>query len=279
VPARVSVTVPDGRSFAPDSAWRHADEGFDRSERRFEYGYFHTPGASDVMVPAGPVSVEVSKGPEYRIDRRQLTVPASGTLAARVVLRRLVDLPAGGWWGGDLHVHMNYGGAYRNDPRHLALQAAAEGLNVVENLVVNKEQRIPDMSFFRSGPDPVSTPDLLIVHGQEFHTSIWGHTALLGLDDHYLMPDYAGYVNTAAASLFPSNAEVADLAHAQGALFGYVHPFDTRPDPLDRNEPLSYEMPADAALGKLDYFEVMGFSSRYQISDVIRWSLNPMTSK
>ncbi len=268
VPARVSVTVPDGRSFAPDDAWRHADEGFDRTERRFEYGYFHTPGASDVMVPAGPVTVEVTKGPEYRIDRRQLTVPASATKAARMVLHRLANLPAKGWWGGDLHVHMNYGGAYRNDPRHLALQAAAEGLNVVENLVVNKEQRIPDMPYFRIGPDPVSTPDLLIVHGQEFHTSIWGHTALLGLTDHYLMPDYAGYVNTAAASLFPSNAEVADLAHAQGALFGYVHPFDTRPDPLDQNEPLTYEMPSDAALGKIDYFEVMGFSDHLITSEI-----------
>jgi Tol biopolymer transport system component len=29
-PARVSVTGPDGRSFAPDDAWRHADVGFDR---------------------------------------------------------------------------------------------------------------------------------------------------------------------------------------------------------------------------------------------------------
>ncbi len=268
VPARVSVTLPDGRSAAPDDAWRHADEAFDRAERRFEYGYFHSLGSSDVTVPAGSVTLEVSKGPEYRIERRQLMVPAAGSIEARVVLRRLVDLPAKGWWGGDLHVHMNYGGAYHNDPRHLALQAAAEGLNVVENLVVNKEQRIPDMSSFRIGLDPVSTSELLIAHGQEFHTSIWGHTALLGLTDHYLIPDYAGYVNTAAASLSPSNAEVADLAHAQGALFGYVHPFDSRPDPLDPNEPMSYEMPADAALGKIDYFEVMGFSDHLITSEI-----------
>ncbi len=33
-----------GRSYAPDDAWRHADDGFDRSERKFEYGYFHTAG-------------------------------------------------------------------------------------------------------------------------------------------------------------------------------------------------------------------------------------------
>ena len=27
--------------------------------------------------------------------------------------------PRAGWWSGDLHVHMNYGGAYRNDPGDL----------------------------------------------------------------------------------------------------------------------------------------------------------------
>ena len=62
------------------------------------------------------------------------------------------DLPARGWWSGDLHVHMNYGGAYRNDPATLRAQAEAEDLHVVENLIVNKEQRIPDVARFRGGP-------------------------------------------------------------------------------------------------------------------------------
>ncbi len=271
VPARVSITGPDGRGFAPDDSWRHADEAFDRTERRFEYTYFDTAGSSDVTVPAGPVTIEVSKGPEYRIDRREVRVPAGATIARRVRLERIAHLPSRGWWGGDLHVHMNYGGAYRNDPKHLALQAAAEGLNVVENLVVNKEQRIPDIVWFRPGPDPVSTPGLLIVHGQEFHTGFWGHTALLGLTG-YLIPDYAGYVNTAAASLYPHNAAVYDLAHAQGALLGYVHPFDARPDPYNADKPFArgdpIEVAADAALGKMDYFEVMGFSDHLITSEI-----------
>src|SRR3989475_144681 len=56
------------------------------------------------------------------------------------------------------------------------------------------------------------------------------------------------------------NTDVADLAHAQGALFGYVHPFDTPPDPSDTTAPLTYELPADVAVGKVDYLEVMGYS-------------------
>ena len=48
-----------------------------------------------------------------------------------------------------MHVHMNYGGAYRNDPAHLGRRREAEDLHVVEDLIVNKEQRIPDMALLR----------------------------------------------------------------------------------------------------------------------------------
>ena len=269
MPARVSVTDSSGRGFAPDDAWRHADEAFDRRERDFEYAYFHSRGRSDVTVPAGRVIVEVSRGPEYSIDRREIVVAPGQRSSQRVVLRRLADMPGRGWWSGDLHVHMNYGGAYRNTPRQLAFQARAEDLHVVENLIVNKEQRVPDIEHFRGGaPDPVSTRDLLVVHGQEFHTSVWGHAALIGLSSHYLLPDYAGYVNTAAASLYPDNGAVSELAHRQGALMGYVHPFDTRPDPLDPAAPLAYALPVDAALGAMDYLEVMGFSDHLATSEI-----------
>src|SRR5881628_3517977 len=150
--------------------------------------------------------------------------------------------------------------------RRVAVCAA--DLHVVEALVVNKEQRIPDIAYFRTGPDPVSTGRFLLMHGQEYHTSYWGHIAFLGLTDHYILPEYAGYPNTAAASLSPTNADVADLAHAQGALVGYVHPFETPPDPADTTEPLTHELPADVALGKVDYVEVMGYSDHLVTSRV-----------
>src|SRR5207253_1275343 len=75
--------------------------------------------------------------------------------------------------------------------------------------------------------DPLSTADFQILHGQEFHTSYWGHLGLLNVR-HLIIPGYAAYPNTAASSLFPTNAAVADLAHAQSnaALVGYAHPFD-----------------------------------------------------
>jgi hypothetical protein len=260
VPARVSVTGPDGRSYAPDDAWRHADDAFDRAERRFEYGYFHTAGRAELTVPTGTLSVEVLRGLEYQPARKEVRVNVGGATGLELRLTRIADMPSRGYWSGDLHVHMNYGGHYRNTPARLAFQAAAEDLHVVENLIVNKEQRIPDIAHFGDGrPDPASTDRVLIVHGQEFHTSVWGHTGLLGLTSHLLIPDYAGYANTAAASLHPMNATVADQAHAQGALLGYVHPFDVEPDPGKRERALTNELPVDVALGKVDYYEALGF--------------------
>src|SRR4030095_11366738 len=112
-------------------------------------------------------------GPEYRTVRREATVVAGETREVRIPLARLSDMPSKGWWGGDLHVHMNYGGAYRNTPAHLARQAGAEGLHVVENLVVNKEQRIPDIAYFQTTPDAVSDERLVLMRAEVVHTRFW----------------------------------------------------------------------------------------------------------
>ncbi len=271
-PARVSITGADGRSYGPDDAWRHADDGFDRRERSFEYGYFHTMGASRVPVPVGRVELEVSRGPEYKVWRRSIEVPQEPK-PVRVVLQRVVNLPASGWYSGDLHVHMNYGGAYRNTPRRLARQARAEDLHLVENLIVNKEGRIPDLGYFTGKPDPVSTRETIILHDQEYHTSYWGHIGLLGLRSNVLLPAYAAYVNTAAASLFPTNAAVMDFAREQGAVTGYVHPFDAHPDPADSSKPLTHELPVDVALGKVDYYEALGFVDDYMATAQVWYRL------
>jgi len=265
--ARVSITGPDGRGWAPDSAWRHADDGFDRRERPFELSYFHAAGRAELTLPAGEYTVVVTKGLEFVRVVRTLNVAVGRTAVARVTLTRLLDLPARGWWSGDLHVHMNYGGAYRNDPARLRFQAEAEDLHVVENLIVNKEQRIPDVARFRARPDPASTARTIIKHDEEFHTSYWGHTAHLGLTEGLILPNYAGYANTAAASLFPDNAAIFKLAHAQGGISGYVHPYEELPDPAGATA-VTHALPVDVALGNVDYLEVGGFSDHLATAEV-----------
>jgi Tol biopolymer transport system component len=273
--ARVSVTGEDGRAYAPDDAWMHAEDNFVRSESEFESHYFHSSGKSELTVTQGRVQVEVTKGFEYHVARADAICSPRANLVIRLKPLQIPRDPRSTWAGADLHVHMNYGGTYRNTPKDLVAQQAAENLYLVENLVVNKEQRIPDIGYFRTTPDPASTPSHWLLHGQEFHTSYWGHLGLLNLTQNFLLPDYAAYGNTAASSLFPTNATVADLAHRQKALVGYAHPFDIAEDPvtdatLTHGEKLdeALELPVDAALGKVDYLEVMGFSDHRMTASV-----------
>ena len=270
VAARVFVTGADGRSYAPDDAWMYADDSFTRSERPFEAHYFDTAGVSEMMVPVGgSIEVGIMRGFEYPFKHKKLEVKPNSWVSLTVGMHPF-DAEARTkthWVSGDVHVHMNYAGTYRNTPKHLVEQAEAENLAIVENLIVNKEQRFPDIAYFTPKPDAASTADHLLLQSQEFHTSYWGHLGLLGLKQNIILPGYAAYPNTAASSLYPANANVADMAHAQGALVGYVHPLESVPDPA-KNDPLSYELPADVALGKVDYIEVVGFADHKSTAEV-----------
>jgi len=260
--ARVSVTDAAGMFHAPADAWIQADDGFDRRERKFEAHYFAALGEVTLDTPAGLVHVEIMHGFGRRLEQHELQVASGRTVELSDSMGEGIwSVPAQGRWvSGDVHVHMNYGGTYRNTPAHLVTQARAEDLNVVESLIVNKEQRFPDIAYNGLGLDPASRPEVLIVHGQEFHTSYWGHLGLLDIRGGVILPGYAGYPDTAASSLYPTNADVADLAHAKGGLVGYVHPFDTEPHPYAAKEVLTMELPIDVALGKVDYMEILGFS-------------------
>jgi Tol biopolymer transport system component len=273
--ARVSVIGEDARAYAPDDAWMHAEDSFVRSESAFESHYFHSPGKSELTVPVGQIQVEVTKGFEYYIARETVTCTPNARLVIRLKQLEIPGDPNSRLASADLHVHMNYGGVYRNTPANLVAQQSAEDLVLVENLVVNKEQRIPDIAYFQTTPDRSSTPNRWLLHGQEFHTSYWGHLALLNLTHNFLLPDYAAYANTAASSPFPTNAVVEELAHQQQAMAGYAHPFDIEIDPagdptLTHGQPLdeALELPIDAALGKVDYVEVLGFSDHRMTASV-----------
>ncbi len=289
VAARVSVTDARGKFYAPFVSLVAADDSYERTERPFEAHYFeksaHSVGPlllgppngsqdSDdssstafdleaISVPIGAISIEVMKGFSYQIARTLINVKQS---SPEVVTIRLSPLdfdpsPDAAWISSDLHVHMNYGGMYRNSPQLLVEQANSEGLGLVNELIVNKEQRFPDVVLDRERETKYTYKNTILVSGQEFHTSYWGHRGLLNIREHILLPGYAGYPNTAAASLYPMNADVYDMAHAQGAVVGAVHPFDEIPDPFAvPAQRITDELPIDVALGKLDYMEIVGFS-------------------
>ena len=275
IAARVAILAADGRAYAPDDIWMHGDDAYDRDLAGFETKYFHTTGAAQLKLPVGATNVSVWRGPEHEIERRLINI--SGERDNRLTVRvRPLNLPEdwANWVSGDVHVHMNYGGTYRNTPPILAAQARAEDLDVVFNLIVNKEQRVPDIAYFSQDPDAASDDEVLLLHSQEFHTGFWGHLGLLGLNSHLLLPDYSAYPGTAAASIYPDNATVARLAREQNATVGYVHPFlSPAPNP-ETDESLTNALPVDAALGLVDYYEVVGFADHRASAEVWYGLLN-----
>ena len=77
--ARIFLTGGDGRAYAPDQAWMHAEDNFVRSQGAFEAHYFHTNGTAELTLPVGRADVEVMKGFEYEIERRSVEIAAGGS--------------------------------------------------------------------------------------------------------------------------------------------------------------------------------------------------------
>ena len=240
--ARVHLNAADGRAYAPTESWFRADWlMFDHMDKS-EYHYFHTDGEFAMDLPPGATRLSVSRGFEYLPVEKSATVEPGGSQSLTIALERLDNLPAKGWWDGDNHFHMNYAGVYFNTPKRLMEQAEAEDIHVLNNLICNKEQRIPDVAHFTGKPDPVSTRDRVLFHAQEYHPPFWGHASFLNIKEHLVIPDYVGYQNTVVDSLFPSNTVPFRVTRGQKGLAGYAHGAGTH-------------FPVDLALENVDFVE------------------------
>ena len=273
---RLHVRIVDAATGRPTAARIHgvaADRRFypppDACARIMERGiaagrdYFHTEGEFTADVPPGPMTIEAVKGYEYEPARQELQIAAGRTSSATLVLRRMVDLPARGWYSGSTHVHMNYGGNLHNTPEDLAVMASAEDLHVVNAMAANKDNRVLDWQYFRRDrqeyPLKKAVPGVRILFGEEYRPAFHGHTFLHGQRDHLLSPFASNYEGTALDSLYPTNTDIFRKAKAQGAITGYVHPFGNT-DPLESGglAASAKAFPVDAALGTLDALEWSG---------------------
>ena len=209
-------------------------------------------------VPLGRATVTVGRGPEFSIETRTVEVGASG--AAAEVTPRSLALPAefGAWVSADLHVHMNYGGRYRATPETLAAQARAEGLDVVYNLVVNKEQRIPDIAGFSDPPRTFG--GVTILQAQEHHSSYWGHMGLLHLERPFRHPGLHRLRRHGPGQRLA--LQRGDRRSRRGTRAGWsaTSTRSTSRSIPDKDPVLNHVLPADVAMGKVDYYEVVGFS-------------------
>ena len=229
---------------------------------------FHTQGEFTIDVPPGPITLQAVAGVEYEPSSSKVTIEAGRTAELVLRLKRIASPAQQGWWSGSTHVHMNYGGNLHNTPRNLMDMARAEGLNVVMNLIANKDNRILDYDQFQPGgaehPASRGNPRIKLHFAEEYRPPFYGHLSFIGLKDHLISPFFTGYEGTAVDSLYPSNTDMLRKARAQGAVTAYVHAFYGDGDPVDGDMSLARAFPVDAALGLVDCLEWSG-SSRSEL--------------
>lgn len=254
--SRVYAQSVGGKAYAPDGTYHRVG--------RLNEHFFHANGSFSMDVPTGSFSVESVKGFEYLPAKQTVEIEAGKVTALALTMRRIVDMPAEGWYSGSTHVHMNYAGDLHNTLENLMFMSAAEDQAVVNELVANKDNRILDYQYFTGKVDPLTTAERVLMVGEEYRPAFHGHIFLLGLTDHLLSPFASGYAGTAIESLYPSNTDVFRLAEKQGAFRGYVHPYFGDRDPNGGDEPTlgtAKAFPVDAALGTVEALE-MSYASR-----------------
>jgi hypothetical protein len=101
----------------------------------------------------------------------------------------------------------------------------------------------------------LSTPERILVVGQEYRPPFYGHVFMFGMRDHLISPYTTVYEGTAIESLYPSNTDMFRKARAQGATVGYVHAFGGNQDPLEGELGGAKGFVVDAALGTTDAVE------------------------
>jgi TolB protein len=247
--ARVSVQQKDGKYFAPVGALYRMLGNVE---------HFYAAGEADLTVPSGNYVVRVFRGIEYLEARLEVEVPAASETAARVELTRWTDPPARGWWGGESHIHANYGyGQWYNTPATMRLQIEGEGLNLANMVVANSDtDGIFDREFFRGEPDPVSSPRHVLYWNEEFRATLWGHMTLFNLK-RLVEPIMTGFKDTTNPWDVPTNADIADHVHLQGGHVTYTHPATNPRDPFVTAY-AARALPVDVALGKIDSLDING---------------------
>ena len=248
--ARVTLHAADGKVWAPTDAYA-------RIGQRGGYPAFHTTGTFEVVLPPGEVDLTVMKGFEREPQRHRVDIRANEETELTVRLQRVDGIDLTGWYGGSTHVHMNYAGNLHNTPENLMMMSDAEDQDVVNDLIANKDNRILDHQFFIPGGEahPISTEERILVFSEEYRPPFYGHVFMLRLEDHLMSPFTTGYEGTAIESLYPSNTDMLLKAKAQGAVTGYVHPFNGSGDPLESGLGGGKGFLVDAVLAAADALE------------------------
>jgi hypothetical protein len=251
-----------------------------RSRRLAPDFFFHDQvyraHGEEVLLPAGTYQVSYTRGPEYKLQKREIEVPDRDTHAERFRMKRWINLAAAGWFSGDHHVHAAGCAHYSSPtqgvgPADMMRHIVGEDLNVGCVLTWGPcwyHQK----EHFDGQVHSLSTPRNLMRYDVEvsgFPSSHAGHVVLLRLKED----DYPG---TKRIEEWPSwDLPVLQWAKGQGAVVGFAHSGFGLAVPAKALP--TYDMPAFDGIGANEYIVDVTHDACDFISAVdtpIVWELN-----
>jgi hypothetical protein len=218
----------------------------------FFHDQIYRANGETVKLPAGQYEVGYTRGPEYEVQRRSITVPKGEKHRESFRLKRWIDLAKRGWYSGDHHVHAAGCGHYESPtagvtPDSMMRHILGEDLDV--GCVLSWGPCwYHQKEFFDGKLHPLSTEKYLMRYDVEvsgFPSSHAGHLCLLRLKED----DYPG---TKLIEDWPSwDLPVLKWGKEQGGVVGFSHsgwglemPDDSLP---------SYKMPPFDGIGANEY--------------------------
>jgi hypothetical protein len=226
--------------------------------------FFHADGAFEARV-CGSAHLRVVRGIEYEPAVQEIAVAAGTTVETAVRCRRWSHMAAEGWYSGDVHVHLHYGGEYLLSPADAALVQRAEDVHFMNMMVANQGSGwVHDADNFTGSDHELSDSGHILRWGEEYRNNFYGHMCMFGIDE-LVPPIHSGFPNSDHAHDVPSNAEAAAHCHAVGGALSYAHPMFARSDldrvfaPEHRLSVEAKELPVDAALGHIDAVDVLAY--------------------
>jgi hypothetical protein len=168
--------------------------------------------------------VTYTRGPEYKVIEREITVPASPTHQENFRLERWIKLADHGWFSGDHHIHAAGCAHYESPtagvtPQDMMRHIEGEDLDVGCVLSWGPCWYV-QKQYFEGTVSKLSTPTNLMRYDVEvsgFPSSHAGHLCLLRLKEQ----DYPG---TTKIEEWPSwDLPILQWAKSQGAVVGFAH--------------------------------------------------------
>lgn len=227
-----------------------------RSRRMAPDFFFHDQiyraDGESVLLPPGTFQVTYTRGPEYRVLQREITVPPVRQVREKFQLERWIRLADYHWYSGDHHVHAAGCAHYESPtegvtPQDMMRHILGEDLNVGCVLSWGPCWYY-QKQFFEGRVSSLSSPQYLMRYDVEvsgFPSSHAGHLCLLRLVED----DYPG---TTRIEQWPSwDLPVLRWGKEQGGVVGFSHSGWGLAVP--GNELPNYHVPAFDGIGANEY--------------------------